>query len=83
MRNVNVALVYNNTRENKLPFRLDYIPEGKLCTRKYPCTRLTHPGLSRSEGEKMDDGLVINIATDAPVLAKHISSKKSGRWTDR
>ncbi|KAH0827402.1 P-loop containing nucleoside triphosphate hydrolase protein [Lanmaoa asiatica] len=31
----------------------------------------------------MDDGLVLNIATDSAVTAKHISSKKSGRWTDR
>ncbi|KAG8213593.1 P-loop containing nucleoside triphosphate hydrolase protein, partial [Butyriboletus roseoflavus] len=31
----------------------------------------------------MDDGLVLNIATDAPVTAKYISRKKSGRWTDR
>ncbi|KAI9572288.1 P-loop containing nucleoside triphosphate hydrolase protein [Boletus coccyginus] len=31
----------------------------------------------------MDDGLVLNIATDSPVPAGHVSSKKSGRWTDR
>ncbi|KAG6378288.1 P-loop containing nucleoside triphosphate hydrolase protein [Boletus reticuloceps] len=31
----------------------------------------------------MDDGFVLNIATDTPVSARHISSKKSGRWTDR
>ncbi|KAF8549992.1 DEAD-domain-containing protein [Imleria badia] len=30
----------------------------------------------------MDDGLVLNISTDVPVT-KHISNKKSGRWTDR
>ncbi|KAF8838820.1 DEAD-domain-containing protein [Paxillus ammoniavirescens] len=31
----------------------------------------------------MDDGLVLNIASDDFVSAKHTSAKKSGRWTDR
>jgi hypothetical protein len=49
----------------------------------YPGTELTHPGLSGNEEKEMDDGLVLNIATDSPVPAKHTFSKKSGRWTDR
>ncbi|KIK97128.1 hypothetical protein PAXRUDRAFT_825258 [Paxillus rubicundulus Ve08.2h10] len=31
----------------------------------------------------MDDGLVLNIASDDLVPAKHLGAKKSGRWTDR
>ncbi|KAF9222707.1 DEAD-domain-containing protein [Gyrodon lividus] len=31
----------------------------------------------------MDDGLVLNIAADNLAPAKHTSTKKSGRWTDR
>lgn len=78
MRNVNVAQVYNNTRENKLPFQSDYILKAL-----YEKVRALEANTLRSEEKKMDDGLVLNIATDAPVPAKHISSKKSGRWTDR
>lgn len=67
-------------RANGLPFQSTiYRPQDSRLL-----LEINAPGeLSRSKEKGMDDGLVLNIATDAPVLAKHISSKKSGRWTDR
>ncbi|KAG9316273.1 P-loop containing nucleoside triphosphate hydrolase protein [Chiua virens] len=60
-----------NIDVNKLPFLSNYIiPESY------------HSLILRARKD-MDDDLVLNIATDVPVAAKHTSSKKSGRWTDR